>query len=49
MKEFEEKYANKLAAAIEFLGDKWVLHPDYKFDPKHSHHEHIRQVVKIKL
>lgn len=26
----------KLEAAKQFLGKNYVLHPEYKFDPKHS-------------
>lgn len=31
-------YAQKLAAALEFLGTSWVLHPDYRpeLHPKHT-------------
>lgn len=26
----------KRAAAIAWLGERWVLHPNYKFNPRHS-------------
>lgn len=32
----EDIYAEKRAKALEFLGNNWVLHPNYKFNPKHS-------------
>ena len=27
---------SKIEAAKAFLGTRWVGHPDYKFDPRHS-------------
>ena len=37
-------YAEKLAAALEFLGTSWVLHPEYKPEdnPKHSLKEFVK-------
>lgn len=32
----------KLEKAKEYLGKKWVLHPEYQFNPKHSQSESIR-------
>jgi len=29
-------YEEKRQKALEFLGTKWVLHPNYQFDPKHK-------------
>lgn len=28
--------SEKCELAIEYLGERWVLHPNYKFNPKHS-------------
>lgn len=32
----EGTYTAKLEAAKAFLGKNWVLHPDYKPNPRHS-------------
>ena len=29
----------KLQAAKEFLGKNWILHPEYKFNPKHRFYD----------
>jgi len=31
-----DKYEEKRQAALKYLGDKWVLHPNYKFISRHS-------------
>lgn len=28
-------YAEKRKKALEYLGKKWLMHPDYVFNPKH--------------
>lgn len=30
----------KLEAAKAYLGNRWVLHPNYVFDPRHSNDPH---------
>ena len=32
----EHSLATKLQAAKEWVGDRWCLHPSYKFNPKHG-------------
>lgn len=34
--------AEKRKKALEFLGERWVLHPNYKFDPHHSMIRNLR-------
>lgn len=31
-----EIYARKRNVALEFLGKRWVLHPEYEHDPRHN-------------
>lgn len=31
----KETHADKLKKALEFLGERWVLHPKYRTDPRH--------------
>lgn len=31
-----EIYARKRAKALEFLGKRWVLHPEYEHDQRHN-------------
>lgn len=32
----EQNLDAKRQAAREYLGPRWILHPDYRFDPRHS-------------
>lgn len=36
--EVSETFNEKLESALDFLGERWVLHPKYEFDPKHQLH-----------
>lgn len=33
----KKTYEQKLKSAIDFLGTRWVLHPKYRFDPRHGY------------
>lgn len=36
LNEFFKQYEEKRQQALDYLGKKWVLHPNYQHDPKHK-------------
>jgi len=36
-------HEDKLIAAKEFMGNRWVLHKNYTFIPKHSQHTQLEK------
>lgn len=40
-------FEQKLKSALEYLGENWVLHKNYKFNPKHGPNGYIKSKNKI--
>lgn len=36
----------KLQRALDYLGQKWVLHKNYKYDPKHNQNGWCHHSIK---